>query len=117
MHRRLAALDAQRATVDRQVGAVDAQAAQVDDRMHKAQIVNPAPGTVLVQYARTGEVVQPGQPLYKVASLEAVDVRAYVTEPQLASLKVGQPVQVGLDAGGSVRQLPDRKSTRLNSSH
>jgi len=104
--RQLAALDAQRATVDRQVSAVDAQAAQVDDRMHKAQIVNPAPGTVLVQYARTGEVVQPGQPLYKVASLEAVDVRAYVTEPQLASLKVGQPVQVGLDAGGSVRQLP-----------
>ena len=33
-------------------------------------------------------------------------MRAYVTEPQLASLKVGQPVQVGLDAGGSVRQLP-----------
>ena len=88
-------------------GAVDqdAQAAQVDDRIRKAQIVNPAAGTVLVQYARSGEVVQPGQPLYKVASLEAVDVRAYLTEPQLATVKVGQAVRIGLDRGDAVQQL------------
>jgi len=50
-------------------------------------------------YARTGEMVQPGQPLYKIADLQAVEVRAYVTEPQLSSVKIGQQAQVTMDAG------------------
>jgi HlyD family secretion protein len=59
-----------------------------------------------VSYAKTGEVVQHGQPLYKIASLDVVDVRAYVTEPQLAAVKVGQQAQVTIDAGsgGHTRQ-------------
>lgn len=98
-------LEAQRVTLDRQVQAVEAQGAQVDDRIGKAQITNPARGTVLVLYARPGEVVQPGQPLYKIASLDVVDVRAYVTQPQLASVRIGQTARVSMDVGENLQQL------------
>jgi HlyD family secretion protein len=50
-------------------------------------------------------MVQPGQPLYKIADLDAVDVRAYVTEPQLASVKIGQQARVTSDAGESRQTL------------
>ena len=43
-----------------QIAAVDAQVAQLDDRIRRAAITNPSAGTVLVTYAKPGEVVQPG---------------------------------------------------------
>jgi HlyD family secretion protein len=97
----IAAAQAQRQAALAQVSSVDAQVAQVNDRIGKSSVTNPIGGTVLVKYARAGEMVQPGQPLYKIADLAAVDVRAYVTEPQLASVKIGQEARVTSDAGDS----------------
>jgi len=95
----IAAAQAQRQTALTQVSSANAQVAQVDDRIRRSTVTNPSAGTVLVTYARVGEMVQPGQPLYKIANLAAVDVRAYVTEPQLASVRVGQQARVAADAG------------------
>src|SRR5262249_49759778 len=68
---------------------------------------NPSAGTVLATYAKAGEIVQPGQPLYRIADLGAVDIRAYVTEPQLAGLRLGGAAQVTIDTnGGARRTLP-----------
>jgi HlyD family secretion protein len=101
----IAAVRAQQQTAARQVTVAVVQVGQVEDRIRKAQVTNPAAGTVLVTYARQGEVVQPGQPLYRIADLAAVDVRAYVTETQLASVRVGARAQVTADAGESRRTL------------
>jgi HlyD family secretion protein len=54
---------------------------------------------VLATYARAGEYVQTGQPLFRLASLDTLTLRAYVTESQLAQLKLGQRVQVTVDRG------------------
>ena len=101
----IAAVRAQQQTAAQQVTLATAQVGQADDRIRKTQITNPAAGTVLVTYAREGEVVQPGQPLYKIADLETMDVRAYVTETQLASVRIGQKAQVTLDAGDGRQTL------------
>jgi HlyD family secretion protein len=95
---------AQQQTVRRQAAAVDAQVSQVAERLNKTRIVNPVAGTVLSSYAKAGEFVQRGQPLYKIANLDTVDVRAYVAEPQLAQVKIGQTVQVSVDSGRAERQ-------------
>lgn len=99
----IAAVQAQRETAVQQVVAATAQVQQVEDRLRKAQIVNPSAGTVLVTYAKEGEVVQPGRPLYRIANLDEMDIRAYVTEPQLASVRVGQPARINVDAGNSLQ--------------
>jgi len=101
----VAAAEAQRQTASRQVASANAQVAQAAERLRKSEIRNPRPGTVLVSYAKTGEVVQPGQPLYKIASLDVVDVRAYITEPQLATVRVGQQAQVTVDAGAGRQSM------------
>lgn len=94
----------QHRTAQTQIAAADAQVAQLDDRIRRAAVTNPSPGTVLVTYAEPGEIVQVGQPLYKIADLGTVDVRAYVTEPQLASVKVGTEARVTVDAGDDKRE-------------
>ena len=96
--RQIAGVRAQQQTLRAQLTAAEAQVAQVAERIGKADIRNPSAGTVLVAYAKAGEFVQAGQPLYRIADLSTVDVRAYVTEPQLAGVTVGQPVQVTVDA-------------------
>ena len=89
---------AQRKTALDQVATADAQIARVSERVRKTDVRNPVAGTVLAAYAKAGEVVQPGQPLYKIADLGSVEVRAYVGERQLSAVRLGSPAQVTVDA-------------------
>jgi HlyD family secretion protein len=98
---------AQEQSVAKEVASTDARVAQIRDRMAKSRIINPQAGTVLTTYAKTGEVVQAGQPLYKIAQLDTLILRAYVTEAQLTSVRIGGRVQVRVDRGnGELLTLP-----------
>jgi HlyD family secretion protein len=99
----IAALRAQRNSVTQDVAASEARVAQIAERIAKSKISAPFAGTVLATYAHAGEYVQPGQPLFRIASLDTLTLRAYVTEPQLAQLKLGQHVQVSVDRGEGSR--------------
>ncbi len=85
------------------------QIAQLDDQLAKCRITNPAQGTVLVSYARAGEMTVPGKPLYKIADLDTVILRAYVAGSQLGSIKIGQAVTVLIDAPeGQMKDFPGK---------
>jgi HlyD family secretion protein len=103
--RQISATRAQQRTTGRQVASVEAQMAQIDERLGKSRITNPVAGTVLATYTKAGEFLQAGQPLYKIANLDAVDVRAYVTEPQLARLGIGQTARVSVDVAAADRRV------------
>ena len=101
------AVRAQRQSATLDVASSEARVAQVRDRIAKSTVTNPQSGTVLTTYTRAGEVVQPGQPLYKIADLDTLVLRAYVTGAQLASIHLGQSVQVHVDRGeGGLSMLP-----------
>jgi HlyD family secretion protein len=91
------AAQAQRQNVGEDIRAVDARIAQIRDRQSKTKVVNPQTGTVLTTYAKAGEVVAPGKPLYKIANLDTMTLRAYITADQLARTRLGQTVQVRID--------------------
>jgi len=75
------------------------QVAQIDDQLRKSGIASPINGTVLVKYAEAGELATQGRSLFKVADMENMILRAYVTADQLAKLKVGQMVGVNAEFG------------------
>jgi HlyD family secretion protein len=106
----LAQIEAARAqgnVVGFDVDATNARVAQLGERIQKSRVTNPRAGTVLATYTRTGEVVQAGQPLYKIAGMDTLELRAYVSEPQLASFGLGQAVQVHVDSDrGERMSLP-----------
>jgi HlyD family secretion protein len=95
----------QRNSVASEIGATDARVAQVRDRINRSRISNPVSGTVLSTFVNQGEIVQAGQPLYKIANLDSLTLRAYVTEPQLTSLRLGQRVDIRVDQGAEARLL------------
>ena|SRR5690606_37021708 len=101
------AVRAQGASVRMDVTSSDARVRQLEDRLERSRVTNPVAGTVLATYTRQGEMVQAGQPLYKVASLDTLELRVYVTGVQLEELRLGQQVTVnitGTDAG--LREYP-----------
>jgi len=98
------AAGAQRQTATRDVAANDAKTAQARDQLRRTRVVNPVSGTILATYTRKGEFVQLGQPLYKIANLDTVELRAYVDESQLGSVKLGRAVTVSVDSGAGTRR-------------
>jgi HlyD family secretion protein len=75
-----------------------AQLEQVEDQLNKSVIRNPFDGTVLLKYALKDEMASQGKALYKVADLSSLILRAYISGNQLSQVKLGQKVQVLIDA-------------------
>ncbi|MEI7472616.1 MAG: HlyD family efflux transporter periplasmic adaptor subunit [Chitinophagaceae bacterium] len=75
------------------------RAAQLQDMEQRAAIVNPVTGTVTTKYAEEGEVTAAAKPLYKIADLTYLQLRAYVSGTQLSQIKIGQLVKVFIDDG------------------
>ncbi len=97
-----------RGALAQEVAALDAQVALIDDRLARSRIVSPLDGTILARYVEPGEFVPQGQPLFKLASLDSLIFRAYVSGAQLTSLRLGQQVTVGIDRADSIVALPGR---------
>jgi len=95
---------AQRQTAKVDVSSSEARVAQIRDQIRKSKVSNPVSGTVLTTFVKAGEFVQTGQPLYKIADLDTLELRAYVSEPQLAQVKIGQRVDVSIDTGSKARR-------------
>lgn len=82
-------------------------AAQVQNQIDKGRIINPISGTVLTQYAYEGEITAAGKALYKIADIDTLFLRAYVTGQQLPQIKLGEKVTVLVDDGkGGFRNYP-----------
>jgi HlyD family secretion protein len=72
---------------------------QVSDQLSKCRIINPVGGVVLTKYAENHEVVGPGKALYKIAEVDTLILRAYITGAQLDDVKLNQQVSVRADEG------------------
>lgn len=90
-------LEVQRAAVYNEMETIDTQVAQVRESIRKCHIRNPLNGTVLVKFAENGEIAAFGKPLYKIADLENIKLKVYVSGAQLPHIKLGQVVEVLVD--------------------
>jgi len=77
--------------------SVDVQIAKINHQITKSKIINPIKGTVLAKYVEPNEVTAFGKPLYKIADISAMELRVYISEKQLTSVKIGQKVTVKVD--------------------
>lgn len=82
-----------------QGSSVGIQVAQVEDQLSKCYITSPISGIVLTKYAEAGELAAVGKPLFKVADMQRMYLRAYITSAQLSGVKLGQQVTVYSDYG------------------
>jgi len=85
--------------ISAQSSALQIQVAQLEDLLEKCTIKSPISGVVLNKYAERGELAGTGSPLFKVADIENMYLRAYVTNDQLSGIKLNNQVTVRVDAG------------------
>lgn len=90
-----------------EIEPLEAQSRTLTDKLDRCRIYNPIDGRVLMQLTEPEEMVQMGHPLYKIADLSELTLRAYVTGSQLPHLNLGQSVGVWIDHhSGELQQLP-----------
>lgn len=94
-----ASLAEQSKGIGAQIDGLNAQQRQIADQIANAQVKAPITGTVLEKYVERGEFVAIGKPLFKMADVQNMYLRAYVTSSQLKDLKIGQKVKVFADYG------------------
>lgn len=98
--------ETQRATIAAEQQSVHVQSDQLDEQIRRSIVTNPSPGVVLQKYKQEGEIVAPGQLLYKIAPLDRLILRAYISGSQLSQVKTGQEVTVRYDEAGGIGELP-----------
>jgi len=96
-----------------EVEAMRFQKMQLTNAIEKCHLHVPISGTILKKYIETNELAYQGRPLYKIADLNNMYIQVYVTEDQLASLRIGQKVKVNMDAGSGNKQF-DGKITWIS---
>jgi len=97
LEKQKASVKSQNASLFAEIEAVNSSIAQVDDQLKRAYIVNPVNGIVLDKYVQQFELVNAGKPLYKIADMNEIILRAYVSGDQLDDIKTGQIVRVEID--------------------
>ena len=111
LRERIRAAQAQIGTVREEASGTESRLAQVSEQLGKSRVVNPRRGHRPHHLRQPGEFVQGGAPAYKNRGPHTLTLRAYVSGAQLASVRIGGPVQVRIDAGrDQLATLPGRLS-------
>ena len=84
--------------------SMDARIALAEEKLRQCIIINPVEGTVLEKYVEQHELVMPGRPLYTIADLSSMELRAWVSGSQLPQITIGQNVTVYFDRDRSTDQ-------------
>lgn len=86
-------------SITMQTTPINVQIKQIQNQLSKYTLINPIDGVVLTKYAEVNEVTTLGKPLYKIANLSEMKLKAYVSANQLSEMKLGQQVKVRIYNG------------------
>jgi len=86
---------------------LEKQIALIDEQISHCEITNPINGTILLTYTNAYEMAAPGKPLYKIAPMDTLILRAYVSGEQLTDLTLNQKVTVNVDKGDAADDTYD----------
>lgn len=77
--------------------SVERQITQVKDKIQKCRISFPTKGTVLQQLKEEGEFARTGSPISRIAKLDYLEFKGFITGTQLSKVELGQQVTVRID--------------------
>jgi HlyD family secretion protein len=103
-------VQSQQLPIEKEALSFDARIAQLDQQIAQSVLKNPIYGTVLGKFAEAGEVVSFGKALYKIADLNNMLLRVYLSETQLPSLSIGQEVTVKIDLNEGMKAYDGKVS-------
>lgn len=75
-----------------------AQVEAIQKKVSDSYVVAPIEGVITQKVIEEGDVVMPNGALFRISRLERVHLMIYVTEVELANVKLGEEAQVFIDA-------------------
>ena len=99
--KQIGSLETENPGIAGEISAKEARIAQLDDQIKKSVVRNPVDGVVLTRYAEKGELTSYGKPLYKIADLQAMFLRVYLSGAQVPQVRIGEEVEVLIDGSKS----------------
>lgn len=97
------------------IESLDRQTESINDLIAKCKIMVPKAATVLEKYKEPFEMVNTGTPLFKLADLRSLDLRAYISGDQLSSVRIGQKVKVIIDKNADENESLEGEITWISS--
>ncbi len=91
--------DTQKSTIRSELNLSGVREAILREQLDRCYIRCPEEGTVLEKYAEEGELTATGKPVIKIADLNNMELKVYVSGAQLSSVKSGQSCRVRIDRG------------------
>ncbi len=104
LEKQIIATETQISSIVKEMEVVDKQVKLMDEQIRRAKIVNPIDGIVLEKYLEENEIVIIGKALYKIARLDEIELRVYISGAQLPDVKIGQKVKVYIDKDAESNQ-------------
>lgn len=103
------------AQISAQSSSIDVQIAQIDDLIARSIIKSPISGTIIANYVQAGELTAQGRPLFRIADLNQIILRAYIPNRKLAKIKLGETVVVRVDGEEGKTKEYEGKITWISS--
>jgi HlyD family secretion protein len=104
INKQIASTRTQFTSVNRELEVLQTQQASTKDLLNRCTVESPAKGTILETYVEQGELATPGKPLFKMADLDVLTLKVYVSGAQLPQVKIGQQVEVLVDKNATENQ-------------
>lgn len=101
--------------VSKELEVLDSQKLSITDQLERCTVQSPVSGTVLETYAEEGELTTMGNPLFKIAELNELELKIYVSGAQLPNVKLGTSVEVIIDKSEVENQRLSGKITWISS--
>lgn len=96
--RAIAAADAQVASAAQQVQGTRAALDESRATFGDTQVQSPTRGVVTTKVTEQGEVLAAGAPIVVIVDLDTLHMKAYVPEPEIGRIKIGDSARVYVDA-------------------
>jgi len=97
INKQINSIQTQNKSVFNEITGIEKQVEQISTSIQKSYIRDETSGTVLVKYAEQGEITAFGKPLYKIANLNEMILKVYVSGDQLPKIKIGAKCEVMVD--------------------
>jgi len=97
VEKQIQALKVQKKNVASEIKVLYTQIDLINNSITKNKIRIPINGTIINKFVEQGEIAAPGKPLFKMADLNTMILKVYISGTQLSHVKLGQKVEVLID--------------------
>ncbi len=91
-------------SINKELEVLESQKDITEDMVKRCIVKSPSGGTILETYAEEGELATPGKPLFKIAGLDELILKVYVSGAQLPNIKIGRTAEILVDKNETENQ-------------